>query len=230
MKKQAGMYVGTEAWDSLQAMLKSRVDTDAQFRNLFVRATEEMKNGDQTLMRKLLVQAPAAITQAPNLTKDLTKISAKKQKPISRKRLATVAGGALATVVGGMTGSGYLYGRRKGAQEAASIKSPALVKKLKHLVGKRYAKKMFLPAMLGGSIGVAHSSYRLHKQGLVKKSSVDAFFEENGNFMTVAQQRFPELLKVATPTQKVPNLKPMKPTTQVTGALPTQSTLSNGSP
>ena len=61
-----------------------------------------------------------------------------------------------------------------------------------------------------------------------KTSHVDAFFA-NREYLTDAQKRYPELLKVAeVGTKKVPNLKP-RVTTDTSGPTPTRSSLSGGS-
>jgi hypothetical protein len=62
-----------------------------------------------------------------------------------------------------------------------------------------------------------------------KTSAVDAFFAAHGQFRTEAQRRFPELVKVAADPSKLPNLRKAKATTKLRGAIPVQSSLSNGS-
>lgn len=61
--------------------------------------------------------------------------------------------------------------------------------------------------------------------------NVDAWFEKNASsLLTDAQQRYPELLKVAAGVQTVPNLKRGKVTAAMTpGATPVQSGLAGGS-
>lgn len=57
---------------------------------------------------------------------------------------------------------------------------------------------------------------------------VDAFFEKKA-YLSEAQRRYPELLKVAdSGTKKVPNLKP-RVTTDTSGATPTRAGISGGS-
>jgi hypothetical protein len=61
-----------------------------------------------------------------------------------------------------------------------------------------------------------------------KTSHVDAFFA-NKEYLTEAQRRYPELLKVSeVGTRKVPNIKP-RVTTETSGPTPTRSDLSGGS-
>ena len=60
-----------------------------------------------------------------------------------------------------------------------------------------------------------------------KTSHVDAYFE-NREYLTDAQKRYPELLKVASDTKKAISLKP-RVTTDTAGATPVRSALSGGS-
>lgn len=60
-----------------------------------------------------------------------------------------------------------------------------------------------------------------------KTSHVDAFFA-NREYLTDAQKRYPELLKVASDTKKAISLKP-RVTTDTAGATPVRSALSGGS-
>lgn len=60
-----------------------------------------------------------------------------------------------------------------------------------------------------------------------KTSHVDAFFAKL-SAPTDVQRRYPELLKAASDTRKVPNIKP-RVTTDTTGPVPTRSSLAGGS-
>lgn len=229
LKKTAGMVDSGDVREQFHAMLRSRIDTDAEFKILFTHAAKAMKKGDRSLMDKLLVQAPAAVTQAPNLVK-----TSAEKKQISKKQALLLGLGVTGAGAAGGAAAGYFHGRHQTNKKLADFGRATGIHirgtGLGRAVGKHYAKK---GALVGGALmgaGAAAQAYRMHKRGKIKKSSVDQFFEDHGNFMTEAQQRYPELLKVAAGVQTVPNLKPKSVgTTKITGPIPTQSSLSNGS-
>jgi hypothetical protein len=69
-RKTAGVgNAGTEEFEQLKAMTYTRAETRAQADALFDSDAKKMRQADNALMGKLFVQAPAAVTMAPNLQK-----------------------------------------------------------------------------------------------------------------------------------------------------------------
>jgi hypothetical protein len=159
MKKRAGMAPNNDHREKFHMMLNTRLETDLEFRDLFIDAAKDMRKGDRAKMKQLFVQFPTVITMSPNLTADIP--------------------------------------------EPPRTPEPDPF---------RPGQKGMVPLNKAASVA----------------PSVDAWFEKNASaFLTEAQRRYPELLKVAADTRPVPVEK--KVAIKGSGATGRQSNLSGGS-
>lgn len=178
MKKTASSNEDREELrERFHLMLNTRLETDFEFRDLFIDAYKAMRKGDQAKMKQLFVQHAANVTQAPNLAPEIPEPPREDPDPFGPGQPASTSVG------------------QGGKLLNTSPPKPPEQKPLR----------------------------------MSKTAAVDAWFEKNASaFMSEAQRRFPELLKVATSdTQKTP----VERTTKLkgTGKSPVQSPISGGS-
>lgn len=223
--KKAGITDNGEARERFHLMLNSRLETEHELNDLFADAAKAMRRGDRAYVAKKFVQAPAVITQAPNLARSLSE--GLKEKMASVKEKTAIIGPAVDVATLGIPSAvGYVAGRNEGRTMAREGIEPQ-----NGIVGDA-AKFLLLPGATGYMIGKrsGYNEAKASKHKKEKKASiapnVDAFFTDARNYVDEAVVRFPELLKVAAKTTPVAK---KQPGTTVSGPTPVRSAVSGGS-
>lgn len=215
MKKQAVGNLGAEELARVSRYMKTRSETRAEADVLFGNTAKKMRAEDRKKLEKLFVQAPAAVTMAPNLQKEAGDMPhfTEQDRPAKVKEI-------------------YRALKRDNPNMPAEVKARIASRK-----GKKSPESR-KPPETGGPAYKAPLHFE-HKGGKYKASSeqtsmtpnIDAFLEKLSEAsLTEAQRRYPELMKVAyaNATTKTPSLKKRSPT-DITGPGPVKSDLSGGS-
>lgn len=221
MKKIAVGNMGEEELERLQRTVLTRDDTRAEADLLFGAPAKDMRNTDRKLLGKLFVQAPAAVTMAPNLQKNASASPfsfmkmAYEIKPADRPSIPKKDFAQPGKEEAGHKGK-YPIPDRQHAKSALGFAKM-------HGDSAAYAAvrakiKSKFPDMLSDE-KEKESSITPHLDAFLEKLSAP----------TDAQRRYPELMKVSeVGTRKVPNLKP-RVTTEANGPTPVRADISGGS-
>lgn len=224
MKKKANS--DDESLVRVKAMLVSRQRTVEEI-NTFFNNAKPARAKDVKKMEKLLVQAPAAQVQTPNLQKE----AAPKTDTDRAKKYGRI--GALAASAGTVAAGAKKVMAEKGLVKANPKASAALLAGTMLTSGAigTAAGRLTHRAIHGKATGKsieksAAAMLEAHKNAPAEEvigKNVTEFFEKKA-YLTEAQKRFPELLKVGaseTSPQAAPTKKPA-------GAIPARPLISGG--
>lgn len=200
----------------ITAMIRTRDDTRAEADHLFGANAADMRKQDRDMIQKLFVQGPYAYTMAPNLQKEASSETSSESKTDSavenffeKKALngpiVEIGGFGTPSAIGYVIGKSSIPQSRSEAEEILSggysIPAGLMVPGYTgYRHGRKSSAKNYLRAKDEEAAGRVHHEPKT-------ASAVVEFFEKKA-YLTEAQKRYPELLKVGEQMvpAKVPNI------------------------